>query len=82
MSEESEQVAPTMETDIAFLGNHPHFARLLADIHREREFAISGLYNQGDHNEVMRTTGEIRALDNLLIKLNYDKVLEKWKNMV
>ena len=76
------QAAPTMESDIALLGNHPHFARLLADIHRDREYAISGLYNQTDQNEVMRTSGEIRALDNLLIKLNYDKVLEKWATLV
>jgi len=70
------------EGDVEFLGNHEHFARLLTYIHQKREYAISGLYDQSDHDEIMRTAGELRALDQLLIELNYDKVLEKWSKLV
>jgi hypothetical protein len=71
----------TEEEAIDSLSQHEAFARLLNSIHQDREMAISGLYDQtGD--DLLRTSGEIKALDMLLVRLNYDKVLEKWSKLM
>ena len=71
----------TLEDDIKALGKHESFLRVLNFIHQYREHAIGGIYNLSG-NELLRASGEIKALDELLIMLQYDKVLEKWNNLM
>lgn len=70
------------DKDVETLNQYESFARLVQYLHDLRESAIGGLYNSADGREIDRTTGEIRALDNLLLRLDYKKVLKNWEHLM